>query len=268
MNRKHLFYFPYFGGKSKELKYIYPLFNIDQFETIVEPFCGSCIFSTSLYRNHPEKQYVMNDNDNILINFLSDVKQNGSSKYINFCADNWTKGETTREQYNAICANKNTDLTSWFYRRKIYNIRIGMYPTSSTIRVVKDDTSYNELDDFFKSENVTLSCDDYKNVIEKYKDDEKCLMFLDPPYFLSYNDCYKTKGKDFNLSMSKETYFDPTESYKYMRNALEKYKCKIILSINENSLLKDYYQQFFKTSYNVKYQVTKKLNRHMILSNL
>jgi site-specific DNA-adenine methylase len=262
---KRNFYFSYVGGKSKELKYIEPLFDPKKFKTFVEPFCGSCQFSIFCFNKNKKSNIVINDIDNNLYLFLKDVKENSFKNYVKFINDNYNH-ETTKEQYNEVL--KETNIKTWVYKKKIYAIREGLFPTKKKIKKLEYN-EYKDIDKFIMNARVELNNKDYKEIMEKYKDDEKALIFLDPPYFLSHNEFYKTKGSGFGGSeMSKIEFIDPTIEYIYIRNALKNFKCKIIMIINHCELLRDYFRDYYKSSYDVQYQITKKISKHMIISNL
>jgi site-specific DNA-adenine methylase len=42
---KNHFFYPYFGNKREEVEHIYNLSDLNNIDTIVEPFCGSCAVS-------------------------------------------------------------------------------------------------------------------------------------------------------------------------------------------------------------------------------
>lgn len=263
---RNLFYFSYIGGKSKELKYVMPLVDMTKYHTIVEPFCGSCIFSTTLYDKHPSLRYHVNDIDNNLYDFLQDVKHNGSSRYFDYCRENWQFGVTTKEKYNV--ARAETGLNGWFYRNKIFNIRKGLYPTTGRNFCLEHD-KYQHLDTFFMNNNVTVTNNDFLDVLEQYKNDSNALLFLDPPYFLTDNNHYSRKGESFGgAEMHKDEYVDPTKALVSIKDALNNSKCNIIMIINDCGLLRDYYSEYYVTSYNKTYQFTKNKSKHMIITNI
>lgn len=264
MVKKH-FYFAYPGGKSKEIKFINKYFDISKYDVIIEPFCGSSAFSYSCFNKDNTKQFVINDINDELIKLLCDIKVNSCQKYLDYCKNNYSK-DTTKEQFIEII-NQPT-LEAFFFKNKIYNLRIGLFPIRNKNFDLNYD-SYKELDNFYMSRNLEIINKDYKEIIEKHKDNEKAFIFLDPPYFLSHNYFYKTKGKGFGGdNMNKTEYTDPTAEYIYIRNALQNYKCKILMIINDCDLLKDYFKQFYKESYLLTYQMTKKKSKHMVISNI
>lgn len=257
------FYFPYVGGKSRELPAVMKYIDMSKIESVVEPFCGSCVFSTSISKSAPALNFHVNDIDEQLTSFLQDVKQNGSQKYIDFCHENWEQGKTTRDQYNTV-ANRD-DAFGWFYRNKIYQLRRGFFPNNRKVGV---DGDYKHLDNFFMSPNVRITNDGYESVINNHREDENCVIFLDPPYFLSDNEFYKQNGRGFGGDyLSNEEFVDPTANFCFIRDVMKTAKAQILMVINECELLKDYYRDFFKESYPITYQMTRKKSRHMILSN-
>jgi len=46
------FYYSYYGGKKDELKYFYKYHEEYKFKRVIEPFCGSCAFSTKYNKKH------------------------------------------------------------------------------------------------------------------------------------------------------------------------------------------------------------------------
>ena len=68
---KNHFFHSYFGNKREEVETIYNNINLDNIDTIIEPFCGSCALSFYISTLHPNKyKYVLNDNDKNLTELL------------------------------------------------------------------------------------------------------------------------------------------------------------------------------------------------------
>jgi hypothetical protein len=94
--------------------------------------------------------------------------------------------------------------------------------------------------------------DDFKQVFELYKNDEKAFLFLDPPYFCSSNKVYLgDKEKD------KRKIIDNTgiyiEIYEFMKVA----KCKIMLIVNKSKIIEYIFKDYYKDKYNKTYQSCK-----------
>ena len=124
---------------------------------------------------------------------------------------------------------------------------MGVYPMNRSFNLRHE--TYKELDNFFQSKQLRVSNKDYQEIFEKYKDNEKALLFLDPPYFLSDNSGYYAKGIEFGgQKRDKKQFEDPTKAYPIIRRYMKKAKCKVIMIINECSLLKEYFKKFYFTS--------------------
>ena len=67
-----------------------------------------------------------------------------------------------------------------------------------------NDNDLSKLETFNKyNKNIEFICDDAKNIIEKYKNNDRVFMFIDPPYLL--NNVYNTKHiADYTLNFIKD----------------------------------------------------------------
>lgn len=259
---KKYFYFPYIGGKSKEIRYITDLIDIKKYTTIIEPFCGSSAFSYYYYNINNKLKFHINDINEELINFLLDIRKKTFRPYIEFINNNYEHGKTTKEQYNKI--SKGTDLYAYIFRNKIYGNRPNLFPNIKRKMRKPNYEDYEDLDNFYMNKNVKITNKDYKEVLEKYKNDVKALIFLDPPYYVSYNQKYYDNGKGFGGNVNnKIEYEDSTREYKFIREALKNYKCKIIFIINETEIMREYFKDYYLKSYDLTYQMTKKKSKQI-----
>ena len=73
---KNHFFFSYAGNKREEVEHIYNLSDLNNIDTIVEPFCGSCAVSYYLWTQNKDKnyKYILNDLDGYLINLLKIIR--------------------------------------------------------------------------------------------------------------------------------------------------------------------------------------------------
>ena len=80
---KNHFFYPYVGNKREEVEHIYNLLDLNNINTIVEPFCGSCAVSYYIWSQNKDKnyKYILNDLDSNLINLLKSIR-NGEYKDI------------------------------------------------------------------------------------------------------------------------------------------------------------------------------------------
>ena len=76
------FYFSYLGNKRLEIKHYQNLLLNPEITTFIEPFCGSCSTSKFVFENNPNvTNIILNDNDKMLMTFLTEIKNNGCKKF-------------------------------------------------------------------------------------------------------------------------------------------------------------------------------------------
>jgi len=103
---------------------------------------------------------------------------------------------------------------------------------------------------FFHKAKITNN--DFIEVMEEYKENENAFLYLDPPYMDSFNsqyNYYHTKNYNNDLTIKDNTYM-----YIYLLEFLKVCKCKILFSINNNSLTKYLYKDYIKETYKHVYQ--------------
>lgn len=235
---KNHFFFPYAGNKRTEVENLYKKINLENKEIIVEPFCGSSAFSYYVSQMHPKKfKYILNDKDSDLIEIYNIVKDDEKieklEKQINEWVDkiNLTKTEETRkEAYNNIVGKRNTKYKGpevLFFGKKYY----GFAPFLAKLELNKDGTmkdykfyKFSEMPiyHFLKNENIEILNVDGIEVFKQYENNEKALIFLDPPYLSTCNAEYgynRTDNKIFNI-------------YEYLHdNDIHKLKAAIFLIV-------------------------------------
>lgn len=249
------FYFSYSGNKRFEVKHILELvkINLNDYDKIVEPFCGSFAFSIYLYDVLKlDVDYILNDNDKQLINLLMDIKKNNSDKYFDFCQ---SKSKVDKDEFIKIISEKDNKLLNYFYYNKIYNIHKGMYPMSRECKANKT-KKHIITDEFLKRPQTYITNNDFKETLEKYKDDEKALLFLDPPYIGTCNSSYN------------DLYDNCADYIVFIVEYLKDCKCKVILSYNFCKIINYLFKDYNIIKYNHKYQTTKNKNVHCIITNI
>ena len=91
------------------------------------------------------------------------------------------------------------------------------------------------------NKNIEFICDDAKNIIEEYKNNDKVFMFIDPPYLLN------------NI-------YDSTHISEYILNFIKDLNnCKIIAVLGNRELLKYFYKHF---DLNIKFLTMIKFQYH------
>lgn len=271
---KNHFIFAYAGNKRNEvkdnLKYLiddekkadFKKINIDQITTIVEPFVGSGAFSYYMGITYPNKfKFVLNDNDKflkIMFDLIRDTQAEDINLKINEMINkfNTYKDDKTRKEYYlTIAKDRDTDIYKWLFCNKYYSIRTGLYPPFSRVKQLKpfnitDFPIYN----FYKNENIEFRNEDGLKTYKEFKDNEKNLIYLDPPYLMSCNDFYE--GGNVGI-------------YEYLcTNNISNEKARILLCLENNWIIKLLFKDNKKSGeYNKIYQNTKKKVSHIMYSN-
>lgn len=266
-----MFYFAYFGNKRREIplieKEITALIESGQIDKIVEPFCGSGALSFHLHKKYGDKlEYHLNDNDGRLIDFLTEIKKQGSCKsffdYINeVCKD------LTKERFaDIVKKGKPDNLRDWVFSRKVYGSRHFQCPVINGPRKYGgyDYTKYEKLDSFVTSEKTHFTHGDYLQCFQKYRDDPKALIFVDPPYLDSFNSCYLSHS-GISLSAEREI-IDMTRVFIDIVELLQN-RAKVVTIQNSNHLTRHLYRDFFQFEYAKNYSLTRKNTQHAIFAN-
>lgn len=252
MNKNH-FYIGYAGNKRTECKDIYDNINFNNIETIVEPYCGTCAISYYISLNKPNMKYIFNDSNH----FLKEMYE--------ILIDD-IKIDKFEEEYNKIMVDidkikyldyikTNNTVLAWYLKNKIYTIRPGLFPNDPK-RIKKDINlrSY-PIYNFFRNNNIKFYSKNGVDIIEEYKNKKKSLIILDPPYINTSNQYYDYKVYGSNV-------------YEYLNdNNINDMKCKILLILEDNYIIKLIFKSDIKNSYNKLYQTSKKKTTHLLIYN-
>jgi hypothetical protein len=161
---KNHFFYPYVGNKREEVEHIYNLLDLNNINTIVEPFCGSCAVSYYIWSQNKDKnyKYILNDLDSNLINLLKSIR-NGEYKDIENEV-NKMREEILEYQNNMIEAKtiylkhvKSGKLSGYILGHKYYKLRSFCFPLNELNRFNKKlDLSIAPIYDFLKNANIEL----------------------------------------------------------------------------------------------------------------
>jgi site-specific DNA-adenine methylase len=254
--KKNHFFIPYFGNKRTEVEALYNEVKdkLDDIETIIEPFCGTSAFSYYLSLKHPGKfKYILNDNNEHLIKLYETAKQPEELENLITTLKDFST-DLTKEKYNNIV--KDDKFENWIYKNKHYNIRPGLYPSGD--RPISnhffDDMKKTPIINFLRNEDITFINGDGIDLINQYKDDDKSLIFLDPPYMMATNDYYI----DSKINV-----------YEYLfNNKISEMNALVLLCLEDIWIIKMLFNNFIKFTYNKKYGCNqKKKTTHVIISN-
>lgn len=250
---KNHFYIGYVGNKRQEVEHILENIDLTNITTIIEPFCGTSAMSYYIHTKYPNKfNYILNDNDQNLMK-LYEIAKNGAiddffNRINNLCFNE--QGEfINKERYKEL-VNVN-DVEGWYIGHKYYCMVSGLYPKYRKVNPIKKELGKG-LTDFLKTDNVKLSCIDAVDLVDQYKDDEKCLIFLDPPYINLCNDFYNCGGGNI---------------YEYLNEKREiaaNPKSKVVAVVNETWLNDIIFFNYKCIKYSKKYQLGVKKNKKVM----
>jgi len=251
---KNHFIYAYSGNKRTECPTIYEevkdIFINKNIDTIIEPYCGSSAFSFYMANLHPKKyKYILNDNDKYLIELYKIIKDKKKRKEFERKINEEAQKIINKEAYTAMC--KKDCLESYYLKHKIYTIRPGLYRLDYKYKEIKIDDS--PIIKFLETENIKFFNDDALNIFNKYKDNEKAFIFLDPPYLALCNDFYENKNVNI---------------YEYLyKNKINEMKASIILVLEKMWIIELLFSAYKIKEYSKRYETTKKNTTHIIILN-
>ena len=218
--------FSYFGNKDNEMDTISRhLPNMNDIDVIVEPYCGSFALVRYLLTKYPNKTYICNDNDELLIKTYRELQNNKKcQELINFFSKFKIKNKEHYDQFK-----KERSVKSYLFTHIVYRIVHGLFNKDKLCFNEKD---INRLIHFNKHyKNIKFIHGDASKIIDKHKNNSKCFLFLDPPFLLTTSFYSATQNKDL------ESFFD-------LLKEINKYKSKILAVCGDNFLLIPFYEKY------------------------
>ena len=215
-----------------------------------------CAMSYYISLHKKNLKYILNDNNIFLKEMYEIIKDDEKLKKFEedfkYTMNNIIVDKLT---YNDFLKDKNNnELLRWFIKHKIYSIRAGLYPPPNRKITKEIDLKKYPIYDFFKNSDIEFLNIDGLECYKKYKDNEKNLILIDPPYLSSYNGCYKAP--------SFEIY-----EYLYDNNIINE-KAYIVLILENMWIIKLLFKNNnIKSIYDKTYQMIKKKTSHIIIDN-
>jgi site-specific DNA-adenine methylase len=245
---KNHFILSYAGNKRQEVEKIRENINLDNIDTIIEPFCGSSALSYYISTLEPLRyKYILNDNNDMLIKLYKIMKN--EEDLIKFQLDVNTIAKTlNKEKYLKLDTSL---LVNWFIHNKIHAIRASLFPLNYIYKeiILTDKPIIN----FLRTENIEFLNLNAIEVINKYKMNKKSLIFIDPPYLSLCNDFYKCPS---------------IEIYKWLfDNSINKMKCKIVLCLQDMWIIRLLFKKCQFITYAKKYETSQRTTTHCIIKN-
>jgi site-specific DNA-adenine methylase len=252
----------YYGTKYKESKELNG-FDFSKYLTIIEPFGGSFGFSRYLYeiRELKHLKFIIYDNDEELINFYNHIKiliLNG--EIYDFINEYNNTIEILKNEYSLYKLTglekdkkliQKKPIKEYLKILENKNLRFMLMKNIDSNQMSSANYKKNIkfLDMFLNTEFIFNNFN--KDELIKY-DKNTTLIYLDPPYLLSFNDSYKDySGIDF--------FFEDIEY------TIKNYNTIFIHVYN--FLIHRIFLKYEKLRYTKRYGISKKINEHVIYIN-
>lgn len=258
------FYVSWFGNKRLELARLNHI-DFSKYNTIIEPFAGSCALSLSLHASGCKAQFVVNDTDPGLVALWNHAAANGTEQLY---ADALAMG---KEKFLETGRKKDTTVLEWFYVRKAQT-RFGSGTTPARWPSFTRPPHMDTTDTFFRS--AVRTCEDWRACVRRHKFNSHALIFLDPPYFSSFNQKYYSHD-GVPQTDARGDILDVTTLFVEMRNLLRDARCRVVCITSTNALLDEIYRPFTVSRYSKKYSspvkignaVVRRGTTHVVLDN-
>jgi site-specific DNA-adenine methylase len=261
----------YIGSKRTDIKfYESKMPNPENIDISVELFGGSGYNSLYLFSKNNKIKSIINDNDETVINFFNEIKKNPDA-VINGC-NNLIEPRPSKEQYTKLkeeYIKKESDnlrrAILYLFFSKFHGVRQGLYPSDNRkVNTIKKD-DYNTFFEWLK--NTEFTNKDYSEIYTQIKEDKskkRYFIFLDPPYFDSFNSYYSSYQDKMPVD---KVIRDKTGIYIDILKYLKEIKKNTMLIINKNCITEFIYKDYIKGEYDKTYCITKKKTKHLIIHN-
>ena len=197
----------------------------------------------------------MNDNDERLIRFFKFVQSSSEEQIDKFNIDvNIRYKQLTKDNYKELLNIEN--LIDYYIIMKYSRFKCSRFMYDGVFeRNVVFDIKKFLIYDFIRNENIIFTCEDGISCYEKYCNNKKAVLFLDPPYILcSSGQLYKNERHDI---------FE----YLYYNN-IGNCKARIYLILNDIFINRMLFKEHIKKDYELLYNSSHKKAKHIIISNI
>lgn len=245
-NIKNVFSYP--GSKFCELDYIYNIINYDNYDTFIDCMGGSGVVSVNIKNKFNHLKVIYNDYDKNIYGMIDLIKDDNKKKKLLTFLDNTPVNEKT---FYELKEKINESILNYFYIH-IYSFRntLTLFQLRKGV-ATKRKKNYNEKINIYNKmlKNIDIYNLDFRDIVEKYKNNEKAIIYFDPPYMS------KNQRSNITNSESKYNTFTVTDYIKildYLKD--ENIKCKIIINSDFNGFIHFNYSDYIIKSYPKKYR--------------
>ena len=237
--------------------------NIENVKAIIEPFGGTAALSFHLWKIYGDKlNYYINDKDPALVAIYDFLKSHTSIddafNKLNELKHKISSKELFKELYNDN--KQHFDVLKYIVLKKMCrHSRLDFYNSRDSPRAYSIKSKPNKHQrlffEFIKSPNVFITNDDWKNVFDKFKEEDDALFIFDPPYIDSNNTFYKKGCRDL-------------EVYEYFKEqSINTFKSQIYFILEDIQKVRDVFNDCcFLDTYDKTYYLNQKKTKHIIKS--
>jgi len=241
------------GNKETDIKCFNHLLPTNNIKVIVEPFAGSFAVSKYYYKQFENGyQYHINDFDEMMYYIYTHIDE-----YIDFYKE--MKALYIQDYSNGLGVDflKHIKQMTGVNENLIRYIIKNKFVRGCLCKFDKQEGfNYNKKEyDMLKT--IRKTNQDYKDILNEYKDIEEAFLFIDPPYLFSDNSQYIPQNEDSDM----------TDILVNILDYLKTCKCKVMLIINRLKILDYLFKDYIKGEYTRTYQISKKQNKHLIITN-
>ena len=230
----------YIGSKRLEIQHIRDFISEQkcQFSEFVDVFGGAG--NVALNMNDAETVvYNYIDPDMCVIfenmkNITSIIKM--IQNYNNFEYKDKTEFHAKLEQ------TENGAFIKHAYSGSYYNHPRKCHPRAKKEYLLNPEYAWLQTDKF------QILNESYQDIIQRYKNDEEALLYMDPPYIDKSNTHYKFKFKVDDYYKIKDFMDDP------------EVRCHIILHVNYTGFTRELFNNYYKKCYQYRYSSSRDLN--------
>lgn len=238
------------GNKENDIKFFKNLLPLN-IENVIEPFGGSFAVVRNIYNNYERYKIYVNDTDPILFYIYNHI--NDYIEFFKICNE-WLKHNPR------ILKNFKDHISTLEYNNNVKEFYLqNRVIRGSMLKPNIKDINFGNIIDL--TNNINFSNDDYLLILNKFKNDKNSFIFLDPPYIFQDNSSYdENKGTNG---------IDSTNILYEILEVLEddKTEAKIMLVINDLKILRWLFKKFIKGSYDKIYQISKRKDKILIITN-
>ena len=252
-------YFCYIGNKRNEYKFIEDKFNFDGIENIIEPFCGSAAISFNIWLKHKNRfHYYINDKDKDLIEIYQMFKITEPNIIYDKIKDIASK-ITNKELFIELHKKENKNVFECFFRRIMSGISLGWYRGDTKSNLKYFSSLQLLFLEFLRCDYVYITNNDWFDIFDIYKNDEKTIFIFDPPY----------------LNRDKRPYVKPTlRVYDYFKNNnINTFNSHIFFMLEDIPIVRELFiDNKIYEPYHKKYTIkskdpTRTNTKHIVISN-